>query len=162
MPQVTSHSGRSGKLQRRHAIGRQATLSTVFVNETKAVVMVFKYDRVKDPEEKGRALFEQPSVEKCSKWSHKCKCSKWHAELEHAVAIRPPFVTKAQVSGRKRDFTAVTIEDKELKMLAPGISQKIDQCCAEDEAFQQTHSSSSYLPTYKRSRASSSSTSSST
>lgn len=127
------------------------------------VVKVFKYDRVEDPEGKNRALFEYPSKkkEKCGKWSHECKCDKWHAELEHAVSIRPPFVTKAQVSGRKRDFTTVIIEDKELLMLAPGIAQKIDQCCAEDEAFQQTHSSS-YLPTYKIARASSTSTSSST
>ena len=127
------------------------------------VVKVFKYDRAKDPEGKNRALFEHPSKkkEKCDKWPHKCKCDKWHAELEHAVSIRPPFVTKAQVSGRKRDFAAVTIRDKELLMLAPGIAQKIDQCCAEDEAFQQTHSSS-YLPTYKRAWASSTSTSSST
>ena len=34
----------------------------------------------------------------------------------------------------------MTIGDKELLMLAPGIAQKIDQCCAKDEAFQQTHS----------------------
>ena len=123
------------------------------------VVKVFKYERVEDPEGKGRALFEQPSAEKCKKWSHNCKCGKWHAELEHANAIRPLFVTKAQVSGRKRDLTTLTIEDKELKMLAPGIGQRFDQCCAEDEAFQQTHSSSSYLATYKTPRASSTSTS---
>ena len=40
----------------------------------------------------------------------------------------------------------MTIRDKELLVLALGIAQKIDKCCAKDEAFQQTHSSS-HLPT---------------
>ena len=58
---------------------------------------VFKYDRAEDPEGENHALFEHPGKkkEKCDKWPHECKCDKWHAELEHAVSIRPPFVTKA-------------------------------------------------------------------
>ena len=61
------------------------------------VVAVFKYDRAEDPEGENHALFEHPGKkkEKCDKWPHECKCDKWHAELEHAVSIRPPFVTKA-------------------------------------------------------------------
>ena len=114
------------------------------------VVKVFKYERVDDPEEgKDRSLFKRPK-EKCSKWSHQCKsgtCDKWHAELEHAVSIRE-FLTKAQV---KKDCRDVTVAGEKLKELGAGISQKIDQCCADDEAFHLSHNNS-YLRTYKKIR----------
>ena len=111
------------------------------------VAKVFAYESMDDPEGKGRRLFHKPPGEKCDKERHECQCEKWHAELEHAVSVRPPIVDFKQA---KKQLHAVPGLDDAMVLDATS-AQKVDECCDADEAFQQENTTG-YLPTYKKIR----------
>ena len=61
-----------------------------------AVVPVRLFESVIDTSGKGRRLFRQPCVETCAKFTHECKCGKWHVELQPFLSVRPPLVATAE------------------------------------------------------------------
>ena len=61
-----------------------------------AVVPVRLFESVIDTSGMGRRLFRQPCVETCAKFTHECKCGKWHVELQPFLSVRPPLVATAE------------------------------------------------------------------
>ena len=110
-----------------------------------AVVPVRLFESVIDTSGKGRRLFRQPCVETCAKFTHECKCGKWHVELQPFLSVRPPLVATAE---KGRSLRKVQGLGDGVFELSGGHCQKIDYTCAGDEHFISLEGGGS-LPVYK-------------